>query len=89
MPGDASAHPNPSAAPVPVQPDPQETSFWPVVLTHLPLVQLPSLVQRQAWPAPEQAPPAALQPPAVQPCVHAPDTHVAGHETEDPHWPSD
>jgi hypothetical protein len=45
MPGDASAHPNPSAAPVPVQPDPQETSFWPVVLTHLPLVQLPSLVQ--------------------------------------------
>jgi hypothetical protein len=45
MPGDARAHPKPSAEPLPVQPDPHETSFWPVVLTHLPLVQLLSLVQ--------------------------------------------
>jgi hypothetical protein len=45
MPFATSSQPKPSAVPVPVQFEPQETSFWPVVLTHLPLLHWLSAVQ--------------------------------------------
>jgi hypothetical protein len=45
MPGLVSWHWKPSAAPVPVQLDPQDASFRPAAITHLPLVHWLSLVQ--------------------------------------------
>jgi len=46
MPFAASTHPKPSvAAAVTVQPEPHETSFWPVILEHCPLAHCALLVQ--------------------------------------------
>jgi hypothetical protein len=45
IPGLTSTHWKPSNAPVPVQFDPQATSFRPAAATHLPLLQALSLVQ--------------------------------------------
>jgi hypothetical protein len=46
IPGAAIWQSNPSIEPEPVQAVvPHSTSFWPVVLTHLPLLQSPSLPQ--------------------------------------------
>jgi hypothetical protein len=71
-----------------VQLAPHELSFWPVVLTHLPLLQWLSLLQKQLWPAAEHEALAVLQPPSAHENevpvdlgqVGAPAGQVATHE---------
>jgi hypothetical protein len=50
MPGLASAQSKPSRLPVPVQFEPHETSFSPLIFTHLPLLHCESAKQKQPPP---------------------------------------